>query len=159
VAEWQTRRTQTNLSARREIGDAELLKIGETLAGNPEPSPAKESSREGVETRRAAPNPRYPGYGEGIVQTPNLDEGVAGRSSERAAKAVEARKSAGRKAVWVRLPPPAPIFNSKFVPAYVWREHSAERACLPSQSRAPHEPLSLLDFLSRGRLLGRGDFA
>jgi len=26
----QTQRTQTNLSARREIGDAELLKFGET---------------------------------------------------------------------------------------------------------------------------------
>jgi hypothetical protein len=47
-----------NLSARRETGDAELLKFGETCNGNPEPSPAKESSREGVETRRAAPEPR-----------------------------------------------------------------------------------------------------
>ena len=28
-----------NLSARPEIGDAELLKFGETLNGNPEPSP------------------------------------------------------------------------------------------------------------------------
>jgi hypothetical protein len=67
-----------NLSARREIGDAELLKVGETLnlpgedrGGNPEPSLLTE---EGVETRRAAPNPRYPGQGEGIVQTPNLDD-------------------------------------------------------------------------------------
>jgi hypothetical protein len=47
-----------NLSARRETGDAELLKFGETCNGNPEPSPAKKSSREGVETRRAAPKPR-----------------------------------------------------------------------------------------------------
>jgi hypothetical protein len=30
-----------NLSARRETGDAELLKFGETLNGNPEPIPAK----------------------------------------------------------------------------------------------------------------------
>jgi hypothetical protein len=67
--------------------------------------------REAVETRRAAPTPpQCSGHGEGIVQTPNLDEGVPGRSSERAAKAVEARKSAGRKAVWVRLPPTAPPF-------------------------------------------------
>jgi hypothetical protein len=28
-----------NLSARREIGDAELPKFGETCNGNPEPSP------------------------------------------------------------------------------------------------------------------------
>jgi hypothetical protein len=74
-----------NLSARRETGDAELLKVGETLKrgdtlplrrretsnGNPEPSLLTE---EGVETRRAAPNPRNSGYGEGIVQTPNLDD-------------------------------------------------------------------------------------
>ena len=30
-----------NLSARWETGDAELLKFGETLNGNPEPIPAK----------------------------------------------------------------------------------------------------------------------
>jgi hypothetical protein len=30
-----------NLSARRETGDAELLKFGETLKGNPEPSPER----------------------------------------------------------------------------------------------------------------------
>jgi hypothetical protein len=42
-----------------ETGDAELLKVGETsLSGNPEPSLADESRREGVETRRAAPKPR-----------------------------------------------------------------------------------------------------
>jgi len=41
VAEWQTRRTQTNLSARRETGDVELLKFGETSNGNPEPSPKR----------------------------------------------------------------------------------------------------------------------
>jgi hypothetical protein len=58
-----------NLSARRETGDVELLKVGETfkrryaalaaagnlLNGNPEPSLLME---EGVETRRAAPKPR-----------------------------------------------------------------------------------------------------
>jgi hypothetical protein len=31
-----------NLSARLETGDAELLKFGETLNGNPEPSPEKQ---------------------------------------------------------------------------------------------------------------------
>jgi hypothetical protein len=30
-----------NLSARRETGDAELLKVEETLTGNPEPSPKR----------------------------------------------------------------------------------------------------------------------
>ena len=56
-----------------ETGDAELLKFGETSNGNPEPSPERCSSREGVETRRAAPKPRnLPGEGEGIVQTANL---------------------------------------------------------------------------------------
>jgi len=44
------------LSARRETGGVELPKVGETLNGNPEPSP--EILREGVETRRAAPKPR-----------------------------------------------------------------------------------------------------
>ena len=44
-----------NLSARRETGDAELLKVGETFTGNPEPSLLTE---EGVETRRAAPKPQ-----------------------------------------------------------------------------------------------------
>ena len=42
------------MSARRETGDAELLKFGETFTGNPEPSLLTE---EGVETRRAAPKP------------------------------------------------------------------------------------------------------
>jgi hypothetical protein len=42
-------------TAHRETGDAELLKVGETLTGNPEPSLLTE---EGVETRRAAPKPR-----------------------------------------------------------------------------------------------------
>ena len=41
-----------------ETGDAELLKFGETSNGNPEPSPERHSSREGVETRRAAPKLR-----------------------------------------------------------------------------------------------------
>jgi hypothetical protein len=47
------------LSARRETGDAELLKVGETFTGDPEPSlePAA-GFQEGVETRRAAPNLR-----------------------------------------------------------------------------------------------------
>jgi hypothetical protein len=52
----------------RETGGVELLKVGETLNGNPEPSP--EAFREGVETRRAAPKPHM-GNGEGIVQTTN----------------------------------------------------------------------------------------
>ena len=42
------------LSARWETYGAELLKVGETLNGNPEPSP---ELGEGVETRRAAPKP------------------------------------------------------------------------------------------------------
>jgi hypothetical protein len=41
-----------------ETGDAELLKVGGTSNGNPEPSLAIYSSREGVETRRAAPKLR-----------------------------------------------------------------------------------------------------
>jgi len=45
-----------------ETGDAELLKFGETLNGNPEPSP-EDISREGVETRRAAPKLRKSGGG------------------------------------------------------------------------------------------------
>ena len=57
-----------NLSAHRETGGVELLKVGETFNGNPEPSP--EALREGVETRRAAPKPHM-GNGEGIVQTTN----------------------------------------------------------------------------------------
>jgi len=56
-----------------ETGDVELLKFGETLNGNPEPIPVMYSSREGVETRRAAPKLRiFPEEGEGIVQTANL---------------------------------------------------------------------------------------
>jgi hypothetical protein len=65
---------EKNLSARRETGDAELLKVGETsLTYVAIPSQARrEISREGVETRRAAPKPRdRPGEGEGIVQTAN----------------------------------------------------------------------------------------
>ncbi len=52
--------------------------------------PAK-SSREGVETRRAAPNlERELGHGEGIVQTANLASTRA-----RAAKAVAGKKIRG----------------------------------------------------------------
>src|SRR5947208_4370388 len=61
-----------NLSARRETGDAELPKFGEpchmAIPSQARPEP---SSREGVETRRAAPNPGSAGHGEGIVQTAN----------------------------------------------------------------------------------------
>lgn len=50
-------------------------------SGNPEPSPA-ESSREGVETRRAAPKSRIdPGDGEGIVQTANRTESVRAKAA------------------------------------------------------------------------------
>jgi hypothetical protein len=66
-----------NLSARRETGGAELLKFGEPC-NMAIPSQALAGAigspvREGVETRRAAPEDRepYPGQGEGIVQTPN----------------------------------------------------------------------------------------
>jgi hypothetical protein len=55
-----------------ETDDAELLKFGEVLNGNPEPS-AEGHQPEGVEARRAAPKLRTsPGEGEGIVQTANL---------------------------------------------------------------------------------------
>ena len=61
-----------NLSARWETGDAELPKFGEpchmAIPSQARPEP---SSREGVETRRAAPNPGSAGHGEGIVQTAN----------------------------------------------------------------------------------------
>ena len=61
-----------NLSARWEAGDAELPKFGEpchmAIPSQARPEP---SSREGVETRRAAPNPGSAGHGEGIVQTAN----------------------------------------------------------------------------------------
>ncbi len=63
------------LSAQRETGGVELLKVGETLNGNPEPSPV----REGVETRRAAPKAGT--HGEGIVQTTNA---VAWRAAAKA---------------------------------------------------------------------------
>ena len=57
-----------------ETGDAELLKFGETSNGNPEPT-RRDNSREGVETRRAAPKLRsFPEEGEGIVQTANRRE-------------------------------------------------------------------------------------
>ena len=54
-----------NLSARRETGDAELPKFGETCDGNPEPSPAAANGWEGVETRRAAPTPSIEGTVKG----------------------------------------------------------------------------------------------
>src|SRR2546422_545961 len=64
---------EENLSARPETGDAELPKFGEP-SHMAIPSQARsQPNREGVETRRAAPNPRFhPGHGEGIVQTANL---------------------------------------------------------------------------------------
>jgi hypothetical protein len=49
-----------NLSARRETGDVELLKFGETFKmATPSQAQTDHSVREGVETRRAAPNPRH----------------------------------------------------------------------------------------------------
>src|SRR5207245_10977112 len=64
---------EENLSARPETGDAELPKFGEP-SHMAIPSQARsQPNREGVETRRAAPNPGFhPGHGEGIVQTANL---------------------------------------------------------------------------------------
>src|SRR6266550_6415687 len=64
---------EENLSARPETGDAELPKFGEP-SHMAIPSQARsQANREGVETRRAAPNPGFhPGHGEGIVQTANL---------------------------------------------------------------------------------------
>ena len=69
-----------NLSARRETGDAELLKFGEPC-NMAIPSQARpENGREGVETRWAAPKSRGQiRYGEGIVQTPNLAARMQGR--------------------------------------------------------------------------------
>ncbi len=47
-----------NLSARRETGDAELPKFGEPFEmAIPSQARPEQSDREGVETRRAAPNP------------------------------------------------------------------------------------------------------
>ena len=62
-----------NLSARRETGDAELLKVGEASWYVVIPSQSWHYlRREGVETRRAAPKLRIvPEEGEGIVQTTN----------------------------------------------------------------------------------------
>src|ERR1700683_4303649 len=47
-----------NLSARRETGDAELLKFGEPCKMAIPSQARPESGREGVETRRAAPHTR-----------------------------------------------------------------------------------------------------
>ena len=98
-----------NLSARRETGDAELLKVGET-SQMAIPSQARRTNvrREGVETRRAAPkaDASSGGHGEGIVQTTNSQSRNA---AKEAAKAV-----AGKKIRWaarpvpVQVPPPAP---------------------------------------------------
>ena len=57
---WQTQRTQTDLSARRETGDVELLKFGEAfqMVIPSQARTAANAGREGVETRRAAPKPR-----------------------------------------------------------------------------------------------------
>ena len=71
------------LSALGETSGAELLKVGETFTGNPEPSPRQ---GEGVETRRAAPTADQR-QGEGIVQTTN--------AGPAAAKAEVVRKSVG----------------------------------------------------------------
>ena len=58
---WQTQRTQTNLSARWETSDAELPKFGEAfeLVIPSQARSADTAGREGVETRRAAPKPRH----------------------------------------------------------------------------------------------------
>ena len=71
------------MSALGETPGAELLKVGETFTGNPEPSPRQ---GEGVETRRAAPTADKR-QGEGIVQTTN--------AGWAAAKAEVVRKSVG----------------------------------------------------------------
>ena len=74
-----------NLSARRETGGAELLKVGEPCEMAIPSQARPESGREGVEARRAAPNiPDRPGDGEGIVQTPNpIAKAVGGGESRR----------------------------------------------------------------------------
>ena len=73
------------LSARRETGDAELLKVGETSKSFVAiPSQARKKFREGVETRRAAPKPRnFAGDGEGIVQTANRSHALHNAASRR----------------------------------------------------------------------------
>ena len=61
---------KANLSARRETGDVELLKFGETFE-MAIPSQAQPQSWEGVETQRAAPTSQNTGHGEERVQTTN----------------------------------------------------------------------------------------
>src|SRR5215469_8320969 len=78
------------------------------------PSQARrEISREGVETRRAAPKPRVtPGEGEGIVQTANRKRRLRPKLHPGGESRRRHRKSAGlKKPVRVRLPPPAPCFQ------------------------------------------------
>src|SRR5215472_11619419 len=78
------------------------------------PSQARrEISREGVETRRAAPKPRFvPGEGEGIVQTANRKRRLRPKLHPGGESRRRHRKSAGlKKPVRVRLPPPAPCFQ------------------------------------------------
>ena len=78
------------------------------------PSQARrEISREGVETRRAAPKPRIvPGEGEGIVQTANRKRRLRPKLHPGGESRRRHRKSAGlKKPVRVRLPPPAPCFQ------------------------------------------------
>jgi len=96
-----------NLSARRETGGAKLLKFGEPC-NMAIPSQARpESGREGVETRRAAPNiPDRPGHGEGIVQTPN----PAARKQGRRKPWTGTKIRWAARPVRVQVPPPAPTF-------------------------------------------------
>jgi hypothetical protein len=86
------------LSARRETGGAELLKVGET---GDRQSRAKPSNRkEGVETRRAAPT-ALTRQGEGIVQATNARLG--GGESRSGMKIRRAERP-----VPVQVRPPAP---------------------------------------------------
>ena len=73
VAEWQTRRTQTKLECSPGNRRCRTAQSRGNLNWQSRAKP-EAMLREGVETRRAAPTPRCSGHGEGIVQTPNLDE-------------------------------------------------------------------------------------
>src|SRR5688572_29382655 len=68
---------ESNLSARGEIRDVELPKVGEACQMV---IPSQAPPGEGVETRRAAPNRGSAAHGEGIVQTTNALSGARGES-------------------------------------------------------------------------------
>lgn len=68
---------ENDLSARGEIRDVELPKLGEACQMV---IPSQALTGEGVETRRAAPKRGTAAHGEGIVQTTNAPSGARGES-------------------------------------------------------------------------------